>query len=167
MNTERPSAAEQFKLSCRYWFNNLLGRTKQFPSASPTLVGEMKNVLAVVIQHEGEYLFVHVPKEDEVRPILVDVDDVMENQLLRLKHYFRQEFNLQPDNVRFSPYTFNLAPLSKVKFYLALVHLPKEDFLQFKEYCEVYTASKVLLARDTNIFFEALARKSDRSHVVL
>lgn len=154
--SERPSIAEHFKLSCKYWLNSLTGRTQRAPgTASPS----MRNVLAIVIEHGNEYLFIKMrPDQTDVRPLLVTVDDVMEHQLNSLFSYLKQELNVRPENVRFSPYTFNLAPVTNVRFYLAVVTLKEAAFAQIKSRFQAIPASNVVLNRDSNIFFEALAR---------
>lgn len=155
----RPSLFEHYKLSAKYWLAEKTGKTRQLPTRHQSLATDMQNILAIVIEHNNEYLFLQVKSgQEEVRPILVETDDVMENQLNSLFAYFKQQFDVKPEKARFSPYTFNLAPIKPVKFYLAVVSLPEEAFEKVQRSFKTVPASKVVLNRDSNIFFEALAR---------
>jgi len=157
------SFLESLRVSARYLISNFTGQTVSL--GHQTLASEIKNVLAIVIQHEGEYLFIKVPQQQQddasLRPILVDVDDVLENHLASIKAYLHTQLRVQPEHIRFSPYTFTLAPLTQVKLYLSLVTVSEETFAAVKSSFQAVPANKILLGRDNNIFFEAIARDYD------
>jgi hypothetical protein len=83
----------------------------------------------------------------------------VEDDLIEIERYLFQTYQLDPDTLSTSMHynCISLKPLSQLTFSLGVIGLNSFDFDRLSEIFSKITASKILLDRESNLFFDMIS----------
>lgn len=124
---------------------------------------ENQHRLAIVFRHRDMMLFDTYGDTEVPVPILLNVaaGSPIEDDLTRIQHFLFSTYRLDPDEISIT-LNYNcvsLRPMAPTTFSLGIVELDPPDFKRLAARFVQVPANKMLRERETNMFFDMIARE--------
>lgn len=117
-----------------------------------------KAVLAVVLQCDDQFLFLSEAEGTNAKPILLESNGITEHQIFQIEAALDAR-GIDPAHIHIVPMEIPLAPLLDLSIHLAIVKVSAGGLLHAKQNGLMsVSANHVARHRDTNIFFDLIAR---------
>lgn len=119
--------------------------------------------LAIVFRHHETLLFDTYGDAHAPVPILLDVasGSPIEDDLTHIQQFLFDTYQLDPDEITITLHynCVSLKPMAPTTFSLSIVELDPMDFKRLAPNFIAVPANKLLLERETNLFFDMIARE--------
>lgn len=139
------------------------GKARRTPDDLERYASENQHRLAIVFRHRDMMLFDTYGEQRALVPILLDVarGTPVEDDLTTIQQFLFHTYQLDPDEISITLHynCVSLQPMSPASFSLGIVELDQADFDRLSPRFVVVPANKLLLERESNLFFDLIARE--------